>query len=284
MVLRNNTEYLGEAIMRFMVIGASGYLGNNVFKELKNVHGSDVLGTCCKTENKELIKINLKNNEDVKKILLYKPDVIIWCAMDSSDEEELTRIGLTEIINNITKETRFIYISTTVGQGREQTEDVKPCYRKSDEYLSSYVNGKIEGEKIVNSHSNHVIVRPGSIYGYDYDGKMDARMATLLEISKSSKKYSRTANLYTSFVCVNDLVNVIQELIFSDFTGIINVAGEKAISHYDFNKALARFLSVDDSFIVPDYKAEAIYHNLNSKLRKTVLKTSIQELETSVKL
>lgn len=35
--------------MRFMVIGASGYLGNTVYKKLKNSYDNDVYGTCYKT-------------------------------------------------------------------------------------------------------------------------------------------------------------------------------------------------------------------------------------------
>jgi dTDP-4-dehydrorhamnose reductase len=264
--------------MRFMVIGASGYLGNTVFKKLKDTYENDVYGTCYKMDIQELIKINLKKSEEVKQVLSYKPDVIIWCVCDVEEEMDLTQIGLSEIINNITQKVRLIYISTTVGQGREQTEEVIPYQRKPYEYLSKYVNGKIEGEKIVKSHSNHVIIRPGSIYGNDYDGKIDARMGKLLQISNSGEKCSRTANMYASFVNVNDLADSIVELTISNFTGIINIAGEKAISHFDFYKKLARLMNLDDSFIIPDYKAEDFYHSLNSNKRKNVLNSVIRDI------
>ncbi len=177
--------------------------------------------------------------------------------MDTEQEILLSEIGLNAIVDNISKDARLIYVSTTVGKGKGQIEDVTPHKREPHEYLSKYINGKIEGENIVRKHPNHVIVRPGSIYGYDYDGKIDSRMKALLEISKAGKKYSRTVNMYASFVNVKDLADAIIELAYNYFTGTINISGEKPVSHYVFNKYLARLMNIDDSFIIPDYK----YHN-----------------------
>ena len=99
----------------------------------------------------------------------------------------LSHIGINEIVNNISKDVRLIYLSTTVGKGEEQTENVTPHKRMPDKYFSKYINGKIEGDSIVKKHLNYVIVRLGSIYGYDYDRKMDSRMKGLLEISKTGE-------------------------------------------------------------------------------------------------
>jgi len=147
-----------------------------------------------------------------------------------------------------------------------------------DEYLSTYINGKIKGESKVRKHPNHVIVRPGSIYGYDYDGKMDLRMKKLLEISKTGETYSRTVNMYASFVHVQDLADAIIELTFSDFKGIINISGEKPVSHYDFNLSLAKLLDIDNSFIIPDYNPDEIYHSLSNDKRKSILTTLIRDI------
>lgn len=263
--------------MKVLVIGASGYLGNSIYKKLKECT-EDIYGTCCKSCNEEFIQINVLNKLDIKKMLSIKPDIIIWSILDSEQELLLSQIGLKEIFDNISKEVRFIYISTTVGKGKDQTEKVAPNKRMPNEYLYKYINGKIEGEDIVKNHSNHVIVRPGSIYGYDYNGKMDSRMKNLIEIYKTGKEYSRTANMYASFVNVKDLVDGIIELAYSKFTGIINISGEKPVSHYDFYLHLANLLKIDNSFIIPDYKKEDVYHNLNNDKRKLILNTVIQDI------
>lgn len=257
--------------MKLLIIGASGYLGNTIYKKLKECINDDIYGTYCKSSNHELLQINVLNRLDIKKLLSLKPDIIIWSIMDKKQEMLLSQIGLNEIVNNISKDVRLIYVSTTVGKGKDQTESVIPHRRMPDEYLSQYVNGKIEGEIIVQKHPNYVIVRPGSIYGYDYDGKMDSRMKELLEISKA-------ANIYASFVNVQDLTNAIIELVYSKIIGIINISGERPVSYYNFNVYLARLMNIDESFIIPDFKEEKIYHNLNNDKRKLLLNTIVQDI------
>lgn len=264
--------------MRLLIIGASGYLGNTIYKKLKECTNDDICGTCCKSGNRELLQINVLNILDIKKLLSFVPDIIIWSIMDQEQEMLLSQIGVNEIVNNISKDVRLIYVSTTVGKGKDQAESVIPYRRVPDEYLSKYVNGKIEGESIVQKHPNHVIVRPGSIYGYDYNGKIDSRMKELRDISKTGKAYSRTANMYASFVNVQDFADAIIELSYSKFTGIINISGESPVSYYDFNIYLARLMNIDNSFIIPDYKQEEVYHNLNNEKRKLLLNTLIRDI------
>lgn len=264
--------------MRLLIIGASGYLGNTIYKKLKECTNDDICGTCCKASNQELLQINVLNRLDIKKLLSFKPDIIIWSIMDTEQEMLLSQIGVNEVVNNITKDIRLIYVSTTVGKGKDQTENVIPHKRMPDEYLSKYINGKIEGEGIVRKHPNHVIVRPGSIYGFDCDGKMDSRMKGLCEIAETGKVYSRTANMYASFINVQDLADAIIEMAYSKFTGIINISGERPVSHYDFNIYLASLMNIDNSFIIPDYKKEEVYHNLNNDKRKLLLNTIVQDI------
>ncbi len=264
--------------MKLLIVGASGYLGNTIYKKLKECSNDDIYGTCCNSSKQELLQINVLNKLDMKKLLSFKPDVIIWSIYDVEEEMSLSQIGINEMVNGISEEVRLIYVSTTVGKGKQQAENIIPNKRMSEEYLSKYINGKIEGESIVRKHHNHVIVRPGSIYGYDYDGKMDSRMKTLLEISETGKRYSRTANMYASFVNVCDLADAIIELAYSNFTGIINVAGERPVSHYDFNIYLASLMDIDNSFIIPDYKQEEVYHNINSDKRKLLLNSLVRDI------
>lgn len=264
--------------MKLMIIGASGYLGNTIYKKLRDCTTDEVYGTCYKSNNLELLNINILNKLDIKKLLSYKPDIIVWSIYDSEDEMALSLIGLNDIVNSISEDVRLIYVSTTVGQGKDQLESVIPYKRTPGEYLSKYVNGKIKGEEIVRKHANHVIVRPGSIYGYDYDGKMDLRMSELLKISKAGATYSRTANMYASFIHVQDLADAVIELVHITFKGTINISGEIPVSFYDFNINLAKLLTIDDNFIIPDYKPEDVYHNLNNNKRKGLLGTLIRDI------
>lgn len=264
--------------MKILIIGASGYLGNTIYKKLKNSSSDEIYGTCCKSASNELMTINVLNKLDVKKLISLKPHIIIWSIYDPEQEISLSKIGLNEIVNNLSEHVRLIYVSTTVGQGKDQSENILSHKRMAGEYFYKYINGKIEGENIVKKHNNHLIVRPGSIYGYGYDGKMDSRMKALFDISKTGNKYSRTANIYSSYVNVEDLADAIIELAYKNITGIMNISGEKPVSYYDFYRYLAKLLKIDNRFIIPDYKEENMYHNLNNDKRKLLLNAVIREI------
>jgi dTDP-4-dehydrorhamnose reductase len=264
--------------VKILVIGANGYLGSTIYMRLKDNFNDDIYGTGRRSTKQNLIKIDVLKKVDIQKVLSLKPDIIIWSIMNQEQEMLLSEIGLNEIVNNISSKVRLIYISTTIGIGKNQDEHITPQERKSDEYLAKYVNGKIVGESIVKKHSDYVIVRPGSIYGYNYNGEMDERMKGLLEISQTGKQYSRTANMYASFVNVEDLADAIIEIAYNDLSGIINISGERSVSHYDFNVYLAGLMGIDNGFIIPDYKQEDVYHNLSNDKRKSLLNTVIRDI------
>lgn len=263
---------------KHIVIGASGYLGNTVYKKLADNCSETVHGTCCHNGTPDLIKLNLTDKSGIHKIIDLKPDTIIWCACDLENEMNLAYTGLQELIKDIPDHIRFIYISTMVGIGKNQRENVIPRKRSEGEYLNNYINGKIEGEHIVRRHKNHVIIRPGSIYGYDFDGNIDRRMKRLLEYLHTEKQYSRTVNLYTSFIQITDLANAIIELANGDFLGTINLSGEKPVSYYEFYKHLARLLNINENIIIADYNQKTIYNTFDNTLRKRVLKTVVNEI------
>ncbi|WP_278247361.1 hypothetical protein [Clostridium botulinum] len=41
---------------------------------------------------------------------------------------------------------------------------------------------------------------------------------------------------------------------------------------------MARLMNIDENFIIPDYKEEAIYHNLNNDKRKLLLNTIVRDI------
>lgn len=265
--------------MKILIIGASGYLGSEVYSIFKST-GTTVYGTCYESAAPDLIQVNMQTIGDHQALFDLKPDVIIWSIYDFEAEMNLSTIGLKTLIDNIPKHVRLIYVSTMLAKGRNQTEETTPCLRTPDEHLHHYVNGKIKGEQIVSSHPNHVIVRPGSIYGFGLNRNPDSRMEGLILKSKSSSEspYTRTANLYTSFVHVTDLAHAIVELSTNQLTGIINISGDQPISYYHFNLHLANMMDLDSCFIAAEYNEEVQYHTLENTKRKQYLKTAVREI------
>jgi len=45
--------------MKLLIIGASGYLGNTIYKKLKECSNDDIYGTCYTSANQELLQVNV---------------------------------------------------------------------------------------------------------------------------------------------------------------------------------------------------------------------------------
>jgi dTDP-4-dehydrorhamnose reductase len=265
-----------------LVIGASGYLGSYVFNSLKQLDNYNVYGTYTNTKKADLIKCNVLNKEDIDKVLNMDFDIVIWCVMNQMEEMKISKLGLKYLISKLSNDVRIIYISTTIGIGKSQDEMVTPHLRKTEDYLEEYVNGKIYGESIIKEHDNHVIIRSGSIYGFDASGEYDSRMKNLKDKYLLDSKFQRTKNLYGSFVNIDDLTKAIIELINVDFKGVINVCESKPINHYEFNKCLAKMMNISDDFIVPDYMKSTVYHTLSSELRESLLETQFRDIRDNL--
>lgn len=259
---------------KYLIYGASGFLGGTICKKLKML-GREVIGTYhTNAVDNELVHIDLLNTDAV--LNLYraeKPDVIIWTILNSELEEIIAEQTLQSLLKEI-KDCRFIFLSSSVAYEANMSEDVTPLMRTPDMYNFHYFNGKIKGENYVAAYKNHVIVRPGSIYGIDAYGNYDMRTKQLLSHIKEKKPYIRAKNICFSIVEVNELAEAIIELSQNEFVGIINISEEEPISHYDFNVALCKRYQWDSSYVVGNYEKENIYY-LNNKLRKKILKTEI---------
>ncbi len=263
-----------------LIIGASGYLGKKLYLELfKNTSIYEVYGTCFSSNYSNLIQIDLTNKESTEKTLYIKPNIIIWTASDLDKEVEISKNGLIQILNKIDSKTRFIYISTTVGKGENQNEETEPLIRKETEYLFNYVNGKILGEREVKSKiNNHLIIRPGSIFGFGVNGEEDSRMKILQKKRSKNENFFRATNLYSSFIHIDDLINCILEVIESDLTGTLNISYQKPLSYYDFNKHLCKLLKINDEFIKEYQDIDNQSNTLNNEKRTKFLRTTINEL------
>ncbi|MFW2487772.1 hypothetical protein ACN077_04250 [Clostridium chromiireducens] len=114
---------------------------------------------------------------------------------------------------------------------------------------------------------------------YTKKRNVDERLAMMKsDIEKAEKVVTSGSLVDLGDELIHLLADAIIELAYNYFTGTINISGEKPVSHYIFNKYLASLMNIDNSFIIPDYKEEAIYHNLSNGRRKLLLNTIIQDI------
>ncbi|MBU5225068.1 NAD-dependent epimerase/dehydratase family protein [Clostridium senegalense] len=244
--------------MKILILGASGFLGSNVFELMKYNKDFNVLGTCNNsTDNYDLIKLDITNEHEVKTLInKFNPDVILWSLIsdmkNNKSEKYLIEIGLNNVLKNLSPEQKLIFISTNAifrgGNGYYKETDM-PKYRNSNKSLAEYVNAKIDGEKLVKRHSNHIIVRPGAIYGKYTEGRWDKRISLLIEQLESGKEIVRTKNLYNTFVNVDELAKAIKKLIEIDYKGIIHLGPILKESYYNFYIKIAKKLNLNVNLI-----------------------------------
>jgi dTDP-4-dehydrorhamnose reductase len=242
--------------MKVLVLGASGFLGGRVYQRLKADKHFEVKGTCFKSsENNDLFRFNVNNEDEVKYLLHeFTPDVIIWCLMDMKNERLLTDFGLNYMVGNITDSTKFIYITTDAfveGKGN-YSENAAIKYYSNSNPLSGYVNAKIDGERIVCRLENYILVRTGPLYGQNAFGNWDKRISALIDSLSQNKSIIRTSNLYKTFVNADDQVEFINEVIQSNYRGLIHVGPGEKESYYTFNIKMAKHLGLDDKLIIED--------------------------------
>jgi dTDP-4-dehydrorhamnose reductase len=258
--------------MKVLVLGASGFLGGKVYRNLKDKY--EVLGTYFSSkENDELARIDINNYNDVRKVFEeFKPDIVIWCLLNMNNEKKLTEIGLSNVIKSLDYSSKLIYISTDgfYGGNGDYREDVELKHYSVENPLSAYVNAKIDGEKAVISHKNHAIVRTGPLYGQDINNNWDKRITDLINTLSQNKKIYRSSNLYKTFVQVDDLANLIGEIVEKDYKGIIHVGPGEKESYFTFNRKIARKLNLNEELILED-----IIEQEQSNLKGIPLDTSM---------
>lgn len=244
--------------MKVLILGASGFLGGKVFSLMKDEKEFDVVGTCNRApDNEKLLKVDVTNEYEIKTIIKdYKPDVILWSLIsdmsNNKSEKYLIEMGLNNVLNSLREEQKIIFISTNAifrgGNGYYKETDM-PKYRNSNEPLAEYANAKIDGEKLVKRHRNHIIIRPGAIYGKHVNGKWDKRISVLIEELKNGKEVVRAENLYNTFVNVDELAKAIQELIRINYKGIINLGPRAKESYYNYYIKIAKMLNLNTNLI-----------------------------------
>lgn len=240
--------------MNILILGASGFLGGNIYKELNKETSFNILGTCFQSDNtNELARVDITNCNEVKCLMEeFNPDVVIWSLMSKTNEKDLIENGLTNLLECLPTERKMIFISSNAvfhgGKGA-YTEDYIPTYKNSTKPIAVYSNAKIYGERMVQKRDKFIIIRPGAIYGKDVNENWDKRISELINKLEKQEEIVRTDNLFNTFVKVDELACAIVKLIKLDHKGIIHLGPERKESYYNYYKRIAKSLNLDASLI-----------------------------------
>ena len=212
--------------MKILILGASGFLGNELFNYFKEKY--ECFGTQLSKKNPDLIEIDLTDKRKLKQLIeKIKPDVIIHCLstrkLSGYDKinfcekypEEAYKIN-SETVKNLAEifKGKIILFSTAAvfsGKRGKYNENDKP------NPINVYGKSKLEGEKELMKHKNFLLVRTGTLYkdktGFLYNS---------LNAGKETECFS---NIYDSPIDIISIPRIIEKLIKINAKGIYHLVG-----------------------------------------------------------
>lgn len=274
--------------MRMLILGATGFLGSNLFQLASKNDELSVFGTSRYPQKKStIIQVDVTDKQSIgNAIREINPEVVIWCLMHE-EENHLINVGLKNLLSEMDSDTRLIFLSTDAVfvEGKGGYKEVDPIGTLPKEApLAVYVNAKNVGENLIlDSHPNHVILRTGPLYD-DEENNIEKRTLQVIEKVKENKPFEAYTNVFRSFVNINDLSSVILELSKIKLNGILHAGPLHKESYYTFYKKRLGKLGLDSSLICPIMisKEEKPYlsfdTSLNTQKAQQLLKSKFREV------
>ena len=257
--------------MKYLITGASGQLGYDIVRELKERGENDYLDPTPE-------EMDITNRMLVNKVIdQYKPDVIFHCAaytaVDKAENEkdicyDINVNGTKNIVDAAKKnKAKVVYISTDyVFDGTKDGEYVpedKTCP------INYYGYTKLCGEEEVCKLDDFLIVRISWVFGIN--GKNFIK--TMINLGKTKKELSVVSDQVGSPTYTYDLSKLLLDMILNKKKGIYHATNEGYCSWYEFAKYIFKINNIDiclNRVGTKDYVTTA-KRPLNSKLNKDKL-------------
>ena len=228
--------------MRTLILGASGLIGGNLHRILKETSDWPVIGTHFSYQAKDTLFYNTLDLRDPKNfdVPSFKPEVVVHCGAltwvdycEENPEESYTKtvqstrnaLKLAESYNS-----DFIYISTDyVFDGKTgpytENEGINP--------ISVYGKHKLEAERaVLNSGVNFLICRVTNVYGDEERGKNF--IARLIESARSgeSKEFTFPIDQFATPINAFDVARALVLLMTDGKRGIYHLASTDFLNRY----------------------------------------------------
>ena len=227
--------------MKVLVIGGSSFIGLHFLEVAREKY--DLYATYYKNsvsvEGCTTLQLDITEREKTIGLLQYiQPDVVVLCSAarsTSSSEEEVQTLNIQGVQNVVTgcRETnaKLVFISTDcVFSGEEGP------YKESDTVapIQPYGRSKVEGEKIVMTLPNSVIIRTSLVYGWPQQFQHDNFVTTLISHMKEGKEFTGYTDMYRTPTYVGDVAASIISCIYNGKEGLFHIGSTEYINMYDF--------------------------------------------------
>lgn len=244
--------------MRWLITGASGFLGANAVRVLAPSH--DVIGLvrdvnaapwCDQKVTADLLAINALQ----RAVHEVEPDVVLHCAGMANhrdcelDEDLAFRVNAVAsgILASAAAEAnaRFVQISTDAvfsGERGWYGEDEAVCPN------SAYGRSKAAGEEAVLAAHPFAVVARTNFFGWSPNGHSSILEFFVREL-EAGKRVPGYGDYTVTSLFVEDVVASIETIVESGDTGVFHVVARDALPKSDFGRAVAVEFGLDATLI-----------------------------------
>jgi dTDP-4-dehydrorhamnose reductase len=244
-------------MLKLLVTGASGLLGNWVVIQAKNefqATPTDIV----EPPHPNTIKADIVNSSEIRQLFhQLKPDVVIHTASETNvdrcetERERAWKINV-EGTRNIADASlgigaKMVYISTDYVFDGE-----KSLYREEDapNPIDFYGLTKLEGERqAMRRCKNIAILRTSVLYGR-HPTKQDFATWVVNKV-RQGQEITVVDDHFNTPTLAENLAQMAVEVAARDLQGIFHASGCERISRYDFARKIAEAFRLDSALIKP---------------------------------
>lgn len=241
-----------------LIVGASGFLGKELYMCLKNDNNYNVFGTYLKNEISEFLYLDITNVENIRIAFEnVKPQIVIiaaaltnveYCETHKEEAYIINVIGVKNLVNMCKKHcSKVIYISTEY-----VFDGICGPYREDDKEnpINYYGITKLLAENIIEDNiDNYLIARTTVVYGWDLRSK-NFIMQLINNLSNNVSMGVPKDQISSPTYCPN-LSNMIKEICDKNICGTFNLTGKDIIDRYTFACIAADALGLNKKLIIP---------------------------------
>ncbi len=254
--------------MRVLIIGASGFIGYYIRRQLIKIPGFYVTSTYNSKipddVDESWYPLDITDYHQVDHIFSeLQPDVVVLLAAvadvttTETNQEMATEVnvGGTRHVARLCAQyaTKLVFLSSEYVFGGDRGD-----YKENDspDPSTHYGFTKAQAEKAVAEHaSKWSIVRTSLVYGWPLSGRRN--IATVVaDLLKNGKTYIGDPGTYRTPIYVEHLTEGIIKLVANDHIGIFHIAGTDPMNMYEFGCAVAEAFDLDISLVQAAQPAE----------------------------
>ena len=241
-----------------LIIGGSGLLGSNWAIKWRDRYNI-LLGInkrFIKIEGTKSITIDFKNEKIIRNVLeKNKIDILINCSGLTNVEKcernqelaEFVHCSLCEVFSKLcfSLGVKQVHISTDhLFDGSKKYVD-EDCLPKP---LNNYGKTKLISEKMVSKFNPNALIIRTNFFGKGPSYRRSFSDLILDNISLN-KRVNLIEDVFLTPIYIDELIEIIENLLFKDLCGVYNVVGDERLTKYEFGLKIAKEIGVNHRLV-----------------------------------